>query len=502
MLEQGGLPTSRIGRSAPPLLALALALLVLWQAAGLVFRADPLNELRRADVLFVAARYHDARLAYGAIVQRRPDFAPALVRLGIVYAVRDERDAADKALASALGRGLSRRDYDLVRLYQGRVAASAGQFDQAARLWGAIEAGSPLFSLRRVLEAERFLSIADYAGAEASYRAALLGDLPRDWRALAYSRLALLHAAGDPATARDELAQLERLDRPAPTSSVDWTAPLLPATIAEPRQLAEALDAPSDRRAQLLGQIYLRAGLYALAELQFAAVGSDSPSALSAAAYAAYTRWSAGDRAEGLRRLRALVDAHPGEPRARALLALAYLANRDELKARAQLDAARALAPRAPDTYLAWGQWYAAQHDYIAAAEEYQRALDAAPPEQRGVYALAQARFHIDTSLRLCEAGQPAAAEAASALPDDPRAWTALAATRMGCGDPAGARAAAEQAQRHSPGSAEASYYLGRALALLGERTAARSALIQAADLAPASAWRERAEAQIVALGL
>jgi Flp pilus assembly protein TadD len=77
-----------------------------------------------------------------------------------------------------------------------------------------------------------------------------------------------------------------------------------------------------------------------------------------------------------------------------------------------------------------------------------------------------------------------------------------LARARFGCGDPSGAREAAEQALQQSPASAEATYYLGRALAALGDRPAARLALINAADLAPRSPWRERAEIQIATLGL
>ncbi|HEX9370979.1 MAG TPA: hypothetical protein VF897_08235, partial [Roseiflexaceae bacterium] len=111
-------------------------------------------------------------------------------------------------------------------------------------------------------------------------------------------------------------------------------------------------------------------------------------------------------------------------------------------------------------------------------------------------------RFHVDTSFHVCEAGRDAAEQAARALPGDPRALVALASTRVSCGDPSGARLAAEQALQRDAASAEASYYLGRALAALGDRAAARTALVNAADLAPASTWRERAETQIAALGL
>jgi tetratricopeptide (TPR) repeat protein len=160
------------------------------------------------------------------------------------------------------------------------------------------------------------------------------------------------------------------------------------------------------------------------------------------------------------------------------------------------------MAPRAPDTHLAWAQWYAARHDYITAADEYRRAFNDAPPPERGRYALAMAHFHIDTALHVCDIGIVAAEEAARLLPGEPRAWAALAAVRLNCGDPAGARDAAARALAGAPADAEANYYLGRALAALGERTEARRALIQAADLAPASPWRARAETQLATLGL
>src|SRR5437763_14988284 len=82
---------------------LVLALLILWQGARFVFRIDPLDDLRRADVLFSARRYHAARAAYAGIVARAPRYAPPLVRLGMVYVVRDERGPANETLAYAIG---------------------------------------------------------------------------------------------------------------------------------------------------------------------------------------------------------------------------------------------------------------------------------------------------------------------------------------------------------------------------------------------------------------
>ena len=487
---------------------LTLALVLLWQAGRLVFQADLSDDLRRVDALFATGRYHHALAAAEALVARAPRSASALLRLGMVRAVRNEQPLASRALASALGLGLRGREHDLARLYQGRVSAGAGRHDEAAQVWATIGRRSPLFAVRRVLEAESLLAIGDYSDAEAAYRAVLLRPLPPEWRSVVHARLAGLRASSDPAGALAELAAIESSGAgvPPPDQALPGLdaliAPLLPVARPDPHQLGAALRAPGTQRAQLLGQLYLDAGWYALAEAQFASVAPNAPGALAAAAYAAYTRWQAGDREGGLRRLEALVAAHPDEPRARSLLALAYLSDNDAPGAQAQLDALRALAPRAPDTHLAWAQWYAARHDYLAAAEEYRRALADAPDDARGIYALAVARFHLDTTLQVCAAGWPAAETAAQLLPGDARAWTALAEARLLCGDPAGARAAAEQALLRDARSAEAAYYLGRALAALGDQAGARTALISAADLAPASAWRERAETQLATLGL
>jgi tetratricopeptide (TPR) repeat protein len=265
-------------------------------------------------------------------------------------------------------------------------------------------------------------------------------------------------------------------------------------------RLAGALDSAVDRRALLLGQLYLERDLFGLAEVQFAAVSAASPQALPAAAYAAYTVWRAGDKAGGLDRLRALAEAYPDEPRARALLAIAALDSESPEVAREQLVLVSALAPGDPATQLAWGQWYVAQRDYVTAATAFTRALALAPLDQRGVYALYLARFRIATGLELCEQGLPVAVEATQLRPNDVAAWLALTQARSTCADRAGALAAAERALALAPHSPEALYRYGRALASAGQRDAARAVLVRAADADPASTWRVRAEEQVAQL--
>ncbi len=490
------------------LVVLAGALLLLSGAT-----AAP-DALRRADALFAAGRYHAALAAYRDLARTAPHDPLPAARRGMVETVRGESEAAGRSLGFAIGRGLGGRDHDLARLYQGRAAAWAGKRGQAAQFWGTIGAASPLYPYRRVLEAESLLRAGEYPAAEAAYRAALDAGLPAAWRAQARTRLAALVAARDQAAARALLAEGDAPPPPpggllprllawlAPEGDEPLAAPLLPRARPDAAQLAAALAAPPDVRPQLLGQLYLDAGMYALAEAQFAVVPGDSPAALAARAYAAYTRWLAGDRAGSIARLEALAASHPEEPRPRALLALTYLAGAEAERARQQLQTIQTMAPRAPDTHLAWAQWYAAHGDYLAAGDAYRQALRDAAPEQRGPYALAAAEFHLVAGAQLCNEGAPAAETAARLLPGRPRPLIVLAAARLRCGDPAGAHAAAAAALQLDPGSAEASYQLGRALAALGERAAARAAFVGAADLAPDTAWRERAETQIQALGL
>lgn len=534
--------TIRAARALLNLLLLALALVILWQSARLVFRSDRLDEMRRGDQLFAAGRYHEALDVYHTLAWRELRYAPAWARLGMVLTIRGQNGPAARTLAYALGQGLTGVDHDLARLYQGRTALAQGHPDEAAGFWRTVPPDSSLYPIRRTLESESRLRAADYAGAEDGFLAALTPGLPLEWRTFAFARLATLRAASDPeGTLR--LIEAQADDRvsvvsdnqvgagrwsvfPSPSLTAGggrWSVvgghpgescplctsryaalahPLIPSNGPSIGGLTAVLAAPPEQRPQLLGQLYLDAGLYQLAEAQFSRVAPQSPGGLAAATFAAYTRWRAGDRAEGVRQLEAIVAAHPNDPRARAVLALTYLAGDAQEAARRQLDSVRPAVAGSADIHLAWGQWYAARRDYPAAVGAYRRALRDAPPDQRGPYLLAMAEFYLGTGLDLCTEGRPAAELGALTLPRNPRALVLLATARLRCGDPPGARDVAQQALALDPANAEAAYYLGRALALLGDRQGARSALIAAADLAPASDWRARAETQLELMGI
>ncbi len=482
-------------------LQVLVVLLLLTQAARLVFQRDMRDGLRQADRHFQTGHYYAALRGYTAL-QSEYDNAELTLRVGMVRTIRGEYALAERALWHALGPDLPDEAYDLALLYLGSVLDRRDNPEHALEIWALLPEDAQFSAYRHLLRAEQALRQSDYAVAEIHYRAARSLALPADWHTFVGYRLALLRAASAPEAVRNELVQQHTAiphTIPETAQTPPFLAPLLPDGDTDTKELLAVLQTDAATRPQLLGQFYLERNLFALAEAQFAQVEPDSLNARAAAAYAAYTRWRTGDRASGQARLEKLVAAHPNDSRARTLLALIYIVQEDSVAARDQIDTITALAPADPDTHLAWANWYAAQRDYVQASDEYRRALRQATPEQRGRYALLTAHFHLSTTYKLCSHGLPAAEIATRERPEDADAWTVLAASRYYCGEAPAAVEAARTALRYNP-AADAAFYLGSALADIGDRTAARNALVRAADLDPASVWRERAEIRLAQL--
>ncbi|KAB8140140.1 tetratricopeptide repeat protein [Chloroflexia bacterium SDU3-3] len=486
--------THHILRVFPLVTALAIVL----AGAQLVFRDEPDHDMRQGDAMFGAGRYYAAWQIYRSLASQHPS-AQSMARLGMIQAVRGEHAAASRSFGSALRMGVAGRDYTLVRLYQGSSALAQGYYDDAIRSWRLIDDHADMAPYARVLEAEALLRGRNYAAAEQAFDGLRQARLPQEWRWAVQLRLATLRASDSAGEASALLGGIGGIAPALPDPLM--VAPLLPKPSPAPDLLAAAIQGQPDERAMQLGQAYLSAGMAELALAQFDAVPSDSPLAVRAQSYAAYTRLRTGDAAGGIGALNALVRSHPNDTQLRAMLALASLETGDTKHAEVQVKVLRQIAPNSPNTYLAWAQWYAAQSEYIEASSSYQKALAAAPPDQRGTYLTETVRFHLTTTVRICENGRPAAQEAAL-LVDSSAAWAALAQAQIACGNFAEAERAASTAQQRDPRSAEASFYLGKALALRGQRGPAREALVAAADLAPDSDWRAKAEAQLSILGL
>lgn len=476
-------------RSQPIIKAIwvGAVLLAIWQAALLILHPDPRDALRQADALFDRGRYTEALAAYRALPLR----AEVAARIGMLETIRGDYNSAARSFGRAIRQGVSGPEYDLVRLGQGYLAAADGAADEAARFWHMILPGSRFAGPAAVLAGNWRVQIRDYGGAEWFYRSALEQGLPDIWQRAVHLRLALLRASSDPAGAQAELAAREQPVALPEPYALRFVLPLLHDNPRQAVELTAALAERPPQRDRLLGRMYLDADLPDLALGRFVAAGE--PVA------AAYARWRMGDRQGGLAALAALADARPNDPELPPLLVMMYLSQGQSEQAGLVLAQALADAER-PSVLLAQAQWWVAQREYLAAAAAYQHALDQAPAEQRGAYALLQARFQTFAGVQVCSVGRAAAAEATRLLPDDPRAWKSLADVLITCGEALPAIAAAEQSVRLDPADAEAAYHLGRAYILSGDPESARTALMRAADLAPASVWRVRAEQHLQSL--
>lgn len=471
----------------------ALGLLVLQALQA----PDQRDALRSADALLAQRRYHEALESYRLLDPIWPDGSVAL-RLGLMRSIRGEARLAEDALRPAVRRGLRPPDREIAFLYLGLQHQRQGRPRYAANAWAQVPPTSPRYGLRLALEAEQALTAEDYALAETLLRQANATALPGDWGSLVAYRLALLLAARDPVAAQ---VMLTTAPAAPPDLLLASLLPLSPAQIADAsRSLSAALQAAPAAHSQLLARCYLDARLYRLAESELATESSSSANTSAASALAAFARWQAGDHQGGLSRLQTLVARNPGDTRARSMLAVAYLGLDRPQDASRQLNAINASAAGDPLTFLAWGQWYVAERDYPQAVVQYRRAVNAAVPAERADYALAAAQFHFSTGYGVCEEGRAFATSATTLASTRPEAWEMLASISYHCGSTSAARDAATSALALAPESAVASYYLGAALAALGDSDAARTALVRAADLDPAGIWRQRAEQQLDAL--
>mgnify|MGYP005838375391 FL=1 len=488
----------------PPPRGLAPLLIIggLWFGLLFVYRLwlAP-TPMQQADRLFVQGHYTAAHHAYRSHADSTHiPSAELLLRIGMLHTVRGEYGSASHTLWQAIGQGLPPAQHDLALLYLGVSSARSDNLALALTIWQEYPLCKadtcPYAGVRQTLIGDALLAQHQYAAARAAYAAAL--DLPLDlaWHQIARTRYALLLAADDPHAAQAVLERTLTHPRPAP-----FTAPLVPPRIAQEQQLLHSiLHANPADHAQLLGQIYTRYGYDALALATFAQVPATSPHAHSAAAYRAYLTWRTSPAYAELGELDSFQQTTPNDPAATTLLLLSTMTTAALSHSSVPTTTLAQLPNGTPERALLEAIWHLFERDYTAASMHMQQLLARSSGIQRGHYALWVARFHLDRAYAVCAEGRTAAELAVQSLPDVSAAWTVLAGVLFQCGDDVGAQHAAQQAIAHdhalpalSP-PAEAWLYLGAAHLRQGDATAARHALTTAADLAPASVWRERAE--------
>lgn len=473
-------------------------LVLLALAAWLVLRPTPYAaELRAAERLWQMGRSAEARQQYLALAQQPAVPARVSVRLAALALLRGECVEAQTYAARALLDQLRRDEAAQMHLVMAQCAAERGAGNRAEAEWASVDPYSPYFDLVAVLRGEYALRNGLEQPATAQFRTADQSALPEPWSSLIRLRLALLRAADNPAEAQQLLAAIPRT---LPDQGPDLR-PWLPLAslqiVAQARQLEAILRAPADQQAQLLGQQLSELGLYRLALARFERVDPAAPGALLAQAHAAFMRWQLEQTAAATTQLRELATVAPREPVIATLYATALVQQGALDAADAALNPAEAAAPLDPAIPLVRADVLAARREYTRAASELQRARDIARPAARGRYALALADFYLSRAYNLCSAGVDAARAATNSAPDDPTAWRTLAALYYHCRAYDAAAVAARAGLDRVSYDAGLRYFLGVALQASGQNAQGREQLLAAADLAPASEWRARAEAAL-----
>jgi len=476
-------------RSAAWLLAL---LVIALGAATLAPQLIASAPLQAADQVWRDGRATEAWALYTQLEKAQGLPPQTQLRLAGLALERGACGDAELLAARALQQSLTRNDAAFAHLVRAECATRRGAWDTAAAAWMALDVASPLDALAHVLQGEHALHSGDADTAIEHFEAALRHDLPTPWTLVVHLRLA--QATDDRAAAQQHLEALPAtLPAPDPT-----TRPLLPlppaAILAQAAHLHAIGVAPLAEHPQLRGQHLLDAELWQLAAAHFDQLAHLNPHDPRAPAYAAYARYQMGERRAATDALRALHRRFPTEPLVATLRATLALEIGETATAASIIDQATMEQPLDPALALVRSNVFAAQHRYEDAVVERRLARDIAPAAQRGRYALALAQQHLDLAYNLCSDGIAAAQDATALVPTHGEAWETLAAAHYHCGRYTDAITAAQQGLEHTPDDPALHFFLGSALWEAKQRNEAREHLIRAADLAPNSQWRERAE--------
>ncbi len=246
-------------------------------------------------------------------------------------------------------------------------------------------------------------------------------------------------------------------------------------------------------RALGLGQVLLGQGDVAGTLYALEAVAGEAVQDPTLRAYLGYARFLAGREPEGLHDLHQAILAD-GSPLPHHLLARAYLAKGWGEAARGELLRAQRLDPTNPAILLDLAQAEQLLGDYAAASDRLTEAVALAQgPEEKQLYALVRARFHLESGWDLCGRGLTAA----QTLDRLASGWAAALRVRggilAGCERSDQAIGILQEALRLNPDSAEGYALLGYAYLALGDREAAARSFLQAANREPASRWSRQA---------
>ena len=428
--------------------------------------------MRRAETHRAAQEYGAAIEAYRQAASLAPTWPQPWQRQGEILLRQQRFGLAAEAFAQAEARGGG----VAAVLGRGETQAARGDWAAALSTWLRARALAPrsasvqLALARAALAQRQFDTAADYG------RAALAAEPAAPAQdAAAHDLLGCLAAGDDPALAAEhfELA-----------GDTDMLA-VLDAVASEP---------DAARRPLLLGIAFLQRSELALARRELERAAALAPAGAEAHAYLGHVLDLSGETILARTVLQQALALDPHNSLASYFLGLHFRRLGNPGEALRVLWSGLLLEPDNPALRLEMGATYVDLHDYAAAEEWYEGALDRAPETQKAEFQLALAHFYVDHLYRIANAGIPAAEEAVALAPadadaEDVRGWAYYLAGRL-----PEAEQALSAALALDPQLVSAHYHLGSLYATTNRKDLARRHLQRASDLDTGSYYRERAD--------
>lgn len=465
-----------------------LLLVVLLVLLGMPIVPPPIGAIEplwgEAADLRAIKSYAAAVEIYEQIAALAPEDPEALLVIGEIYLTRRQWPLAEDAFNRALA-----RDGENTEALTGLATARWKQGDRqrAIALWESALTHWPNGASQSKQEADlsdiRVRLALAYMDTERPTDAeAMLHDEVADSdNPAAHLYLAMMQAIDDPTGARRELEATTNNGPPAVVAVRDY--------LFEALDRAEAADTAA-KEAKSMGLAFVQIGEWQLARMALERALLLDPTDAEAMAFLGHTE--AQLERPAFAHLAGAVASQPDWPLGHYLLGLYYLKQEayqfaaEEFRATLRLDPgnARALADLA--------RAYVGQGQYLNAEEALAEAAKSAPDDL--TFHSALVRFYADHTFQVTDRGLAAARAAADLAPEDPQVRDMLGWMYFLAGDPAKARLHLESALRLNPELASTHYHLGVLRKAMGEEEAARFAFLRAIDLDTDGFYRSQAQ--------
>jgi len=463
-----------------PFLVLFLACLIF----GLRLQPEPgdgVSLVREGDAHLALEEYSFAARAYRQAALLRPGSSVPLLRLGEAFLAQARYDRAQAPLLAAYRKSGWTPE---LHLRMGQLYQGMGLETEAIVQWEAALAQDPHMAEARSQVGWAYVHRGAWDDARVTFEAILAqwDDAHRQrWQAAHYG-LGLLLVQEDPTAALHHL----QIAAGGEDRAVANKAIALGAAVERVSSSTDAVHA-----AALLGEAYVRAEAWSLAERTLAQAVAAEPAYAEAMAYLGHALDYLGDSAKAERYLVRAVQLAPTTTLTRYLLGLYHQRHGRPREAAFQYRQALKLDPRNAALYAELGNAWLAERQYVDAEVAFRTAAELTP--DHAGFQLLLARFYVNHLIKVRTYGLLAARDAARLNPTDAEALDVLGWAYYLVGYLGEAERALSRAVALDPELASVRYHLGVVQRQLGQSAEADYQFWRAVDLDRTGYYRLRA---------